>query len=103
MNKPKEEFFNLITRKDLKKNLDFIIKVLENSLADEKKQVISRIQSDDDALSEIEPELVSSEVRNWLSMTFTRTASNLKKRKDNEKPKFKNVAHAIRAGIMVDR
>lgn len=103
LNKPKEEFFNLITRKDLKKNLDFIIKVLENSLADEKKQVISRIQSDDDALSEIEPELVSSEVRNWLSMTFTRTASNLKKRKDNEKPKFKNVAHAIRAGIMVDR
>ncbi len=60
-----------------------------------------RIESDDDVLSEIEPELVSSEVRNWLSMTFTRSVSSLKKKED--KPKFKSVAHAIRAGIMVDR
>ena len=60
-----------------------------------------RIESDDDDLSAIEPELVSSEVRNWLSMTFTRSDSSMKKRE--EKPKFKSVAHAIRAGIMVDR
>ena len=57
---------------------------------------------DDDEMSEIEPDLVSPEVRNWLSMTFTRSVSTNKK-KSEEKPKFKSVAHAIRAGIMVDR
>lgn len=58
--------------------------------------------SEDDVLSEVEPDAVPNEVRNWLSMTFTRSVSNMKK-KNEEKPKFKSVAQAIRAGIMVDR
>ena len=58
--------------------------------------------SDDDVLSEVEPNSVPNEVRNWLSMTFTRSVSNMKK-KAEDKPKFKSVAQAIRAGIMVDR
>jgi len=58
--------------------------------------------SDDDVLSEVEPDAVPNEVRNWLSMTFTRSVTNMKKNVD-EKPKFKSVAQAIRAGIMVDR
>ena len=53
-------------------------------------------------LSEVEPDAVPNEVRNWLSMTFTRSVSNMKKKQD-DKPKFKSVAQAIRAGIMVDR
>lgn len=53
-------------------------------------------------LSEVEPDTVPNEVRNWLSMTFTRSVSNMK-RKMEDKPKFKSVAQAIRAGIMVDR
>jgi calcium/calmodulin-dependent 3',5'-cyclic nucleotide phosphodiesterase len=58
--------------------------------------------SDDDVLSEVEPDAVPNEVRNWLSMTFTRSVTNMKKNVE-EKPKFKSVAQAIRAGIMVDR
>ena len=58
--------------------------------------------SDDDVLSEVEPDSVPNEVRNWLSMTFTRSVTSMKKKID-EKVKFKSVAQAIRAGIMVDR
>jgi hypothetical protein len=61
-----------------------------------------RLMSEDDVLSEVEPDAVPNEVRNWLSMTFTRSVSNMKK-KFEDKPKFKSVAQAIRAGIMVDR
>jgi len=46
-------------------------------------------------------DLVSPEVKNWLSMTFTRSLSQ--KNANLDKPKFKSVANAIRAGIMVDR
>ncbi len=59
-------------------------------------------QFKDDELEEVEANAVPSEVRNWLSMTFTRSLSNIKN-KAEDKPKFKSVAHAIRAGIMVDR
>ena len=58
--------------------------------------------SEDDVLSEVEPDSVPNEVRNWLSMTFTRSVTSMKK-KVEEKVKFKSVAQAIRAGIMVDR
>ncbi len=43
-----------------------------------------------------------TEVRDWLALTFTRSMSNMK-RGGQEKPKFRSVAHAIRAGILVDR
>ena len=59
-------------------------------------------EDDDGALSEIEPDSVPNEVRDWLAMTFTRSMSTIKRRESN-KPKFKSVAQAIRAGIMVDR
>lgn len=42
------------------------------------------------------------EVREWLASTFTRQLATTKKRSD-EKPKFRSVANAIRAGIFVDR
>ena len=38
--------------------------------------------SDDDVLSEVEPNTVPNEVRNWLSMTFTRSVSNMKKKQE---------------------
>ena len=63
---------------------------------------LRRLMSDDDVLSEVEPNSVPNEVRNWLSMTFTRSVTNMKKKND-DKPRFKSVAQAIRAGIMVDR
>ena len=61
-----------------------------------------RLCDEDDELSEVEPDAVPSEVRDWLALTFTRSMSNIKRRGD-DKPKFRSVAHAIRAGIMVDR
>ena len=61
-----------------------------------------RLCDEDDELSEVEPDAVPSEVRDWLALTFTRSMSNIKRRGD-DKPKFRSVANAIRAGIMVDR
>ena len=48
------------------------------------------------------PIVVLLQVRDWLALTFTRSMSNMKRRR-NQKPKFRSVAQAIRAGIMVDK
>ena len=72
--------------------------------------VISRVTDDrllapDNELGVVEEDLVPREVRDWLTVTFTRTAAaNAPKRLADEKQlKFRSVAHAIRAGIVVDR
>jgi len=58
---------------------------------------------EDDVLGVVEPDRVPREVRDWLTMTFTRTpAANVPERLA-DKLKFRSVAHAIRAGIVVDR
>lgn len=57
---------------------------------------------EDDELSEVQPDAVPPEVREWLASTFTRQLATTRKKSD-EKPKFRSVAHAIRAGIFVDR
>lgn len=62
-----------------------------------------RLCDDDDELNEVETETVPQEVREWLSLTFTRSTSNVKRRDASDKVRFKSVAHAIRAGIVVDR
>lgn len=61
-----------------------------------------RLADEDDELSEVQPDAVPPEVREWLASTFTRQLATTRKRSD-EKPKFRSVAHAIRAGIFVDR
>ena len=62
-----------------------------------------RLCDDDDDLSEVTAaEAVPTQVRDWLTLTFTRSMSSLKK-STQDKPKFRSVAHVIRAGIMVDR
>lgn len=61
-----------------------------------------RLADEDDELSEVQPDAVPPEVREWLASTFTRQLATTK-RKTDEKPKFRSVAHAIRAGIFVDR
>ena len=60
----------------------------------------------DDVLGVVEQDRVPREVREWLTMTFTRTsAANAgpKRLADEKQLKFRSVAHAIRAGIVVDR
>lgn len=58
---------------------------------------------DDDVLGVVEPDSVPREVREWLTMTFTRTSANARRRRGEERVKFRSVANAIRAGIMVDK
>ncbi|XP_076459708.1 dual specificity calcium/calmodulin-dependent 3',5'-cyclic nucleotide phosphodiesterase 1A-like isoform X2 [Babylonia areolata] len=131
-----------ISKKDLKKNLEYAASVLETVYIDETSQErdsdsestftttgtgannisassptsakkpgsagklasrhARRLCDEDDELSEVEPDAVPTEVRDWLALTFTRSMSNIKRRGE-EKPRFRTVAHAIRAGIMVDR
>lgn len=61
-----------------------------------------RLLDEEDDLSEVQPDAVPNEVREWLASTFTRS-NNAQKRRPDDKPKFRSVANAIRAGIMVDR
>uniref|UniRef100_A0A8D8WN06 Phosphodiesterase n=1 Tax=Cacopsylla melanoneura TaxID=428564 RepID=A0A8D8WN06_9HEMI len=82
----------------LQRNLHFAAKVLEAVFIDETK----RLADEDDELSEVQPDAVPPEVREWLASTFTRQLATTR-RKADEKPKFRSVAHAIRAGIFVDR
>ncbi|CAF3352698.1 unnamed protein product [Rotaria sp. Silwood1] len=89
----------LIRKADLVRNLDYAANVLDAAHQDETRRLM---EEDDGALSEMEPDSVPNEVRDWLTMTFTRSMSTLKRR-PSDKPKFKSVAQAIRAGIMVDR
>ncbi|XP_055915880.1 dual specificity calcium/calmodulin-dependent 3',5'-cyclic nucleotide phosphodiesterase 1 isoform X5 [Eupeodes corollae] len=87
-----------ISAEVLQKNLHYAARVLEAVFIDETK----RLADEDDELSEVQPDAVPPEVREWLASTFTRQLATTRKRND-EKPKFRSVAHAIRAGIFVDR
>ncbi|XP_059474013.1 dual specificity calcium/calmodulin-dependent 3',5'-cyclic nucleotide phosphodiesterase 1-like isoform X4 [Neocloeon triangulifer] len=82
----------------LRRNLQYAARVLEAVYIDETK----RLADEDDELSEVQPDAVPHEVREWLASTFTRQLASQRRRAD-EKPKFRSVAHAIRAGIFVDR
>ncbi|XP_039949759.1 calcium/calmodulin-dependent 3',5'-cyclic nucleotide phosphodiesterase 1C isoform X4 [Bactrocera tryoni] len=82
----------------LQRNLHYAARVLEAVFLDESK----RLADEDDELSEVQPDAVPPEVREWLASTFTRQSATTRRRTD-EKPKFRTVAHAIRAGIFVDR
>ncbi|XP_030383379.1 calcium/calmodulin-dependent 3',5'-cyclic nucleotide phosphodiesterase 1 isoform X2 [Scaptodrosophila lebanonensis] len=79
--------------------IQFIIQYRAKETQDKKKR---RLADEDDELSEVQPDAVPPEVREWLASTFTRQMATSRRRSD-EKPKFRSVAHAIRAGIFVDR
>ncbi|KAK2587026.1 hypothetical protein KPH14_010987 [Odynerus spinipes] len=100
----------------LQRNLYYAARVLEAVFIDETKDADHtesaatcrqgvrrrRLADEDDELSEVQPDAVPPEVREWLASTFTRQLATTR-RKADEKPKFRSVAHAIRAGIFVDR
>ena len=62
-----------------------------------------RSPEEEDDLSEVRADAVPPEVRAWLASTFTRQISTLRKPGEPDKPKFRSVANAIRAGIFVER
>lgn len=82
----------------LQKTLLYAACVLDSVSIDEAR----RLLDEDDELSEVQPDAVPNEVREWLASTFTRQTATQRRRSD-EKPRFRSVANAIRAGIMVDR
>jgi len=63
----------------------------------------SRLNDEDEELSEVtDSDVVPEQVKDWLTSTFTRSLTNVRRRGD-ERLKFRSVANAIRAGIVVDR
>ncbi|XP_034475188.1 calcium/calmodulin-dependent 3',5'-cyclic nucleotide phosphodiesterase 1 isoform X3 [Drosophila innubila] len=108
-----------VAYEDMQRNLHYAARVLEAVFIDESRSPTSgksklgqiasssveseeRLADEDDELSEVQPDAVPPEVREWLASTFTRQMATTRNRSD-EKPKFRSVAHAIRAGIFVDR
>jgi calcium/calmodulin-dependent 3',5'-cyclic nucleotide phosphodiesterase len=70
---------------------------------DDVVDVDRRSPEEEDDLSEVRADAVPPEVRAWLASTFTRQISTLRKPGEPDKPKFRSVANAIRAGIFVER
>lgn len=56
----------------------------------------------EDELSDIQSDSVPSEVRDWLASTFTRQRG-LMLRRNEDKPRFRSIVHAVQAGIFVER
>ncbi|XP_054917531.1 dual specificity calcium/calmodulin-dependent 3',5'-cyclic nucleotide phosphodiesterase 1-like isoform X1 [Dermacentor andersoni] len=79
------------------KGAQSFFRVVENDLAACRKML-----DEEDDLSEVQPDAVPNEVREWLASTFTRQAATQRKRSE-DKPRFRSVANAIRAGIMVEK
>ncbi|XP_069007860.1 LOW QUALITY PROTEIN: dual specificity calcium/calmodulin-dependent 3',5'-cyclic nucleotide phosphodiesterase 1A [Embiotoca jacksoni] len=83
---------------DLKKNLEFAASVLESLCVEE----IRRLVDPEDELSDIQSDSVPLEVRDWLASTFTRQRG-LMLRRNEDKPRFRSIVHAVQAGIFVER
>ncbi|XP_035490822.2 calcium/calmodulin-dependent 3',5'-cyclic nucleotide phosphodiesterase 1A isoform X4 [Scophthalmus maximus] len=83
---------------DLKKNLEYAASVLESVYVEETRRLVDT----EDELSDIQSESVPSEVRDWLASTFTRQMG-LMLRRNEEKPRFRSIVHAVQAGIFVER
>ncbi|KAI3354727.1 hypothetical protein L3Q82_004512 [Scortum barcoo] len=66
------------------------------------KTAIRRLVDPEDDLSDIQSDSVPSEVRDWLALTFTRQRS-LMLRRNEDKPRFRSIVHAVQAGIFVER
>lgn len=82
----------------LQRTLHYAACVLETVCQEGTRKMLD----EEDDLSEVQPDAVPNEVREWLASTFTRQAATQRKRSE-DKPRFRSVANAIRAGIMVDR
>jgi len=63
---------------------------------------LSRLCDEEEELSEVtDSDAVPEQVKDWLTSTFTRSLTNVRRR--DERLRFRSVANAIRAGIVVDR
>ncbi|XP_041099930.1 calcium/calmodulin-dependent 3',5'-cyclic nucleotide phosphodiesterase 1B-like [Polyodon spathula] len=83
---------------DIKKNLEYTASLLEAVYIDENRQILDI----EDDLQQLRADTVHSEVRDWLSSTFTHKALSPGKRSD-EKRTFRSIVHVVQAGIFVER
>ncbi|KAG8559428.1 hypothetical protein GDO81_017336 [Engystomops pustulosus] len=83
---------------DLKNNIEYAASVLEAVYIDETRKLLDT----EDELSDIHTDAVPMEVRDWLASTFTRKMG-MRRRRPEEKPKFRSIVHAVQAGIFVER
>ncbi|XP_068437851.1 dual specificity calcium/calmodulin-dependent 3',5'-cyclic nucleotide phosphodiesterase 1C [Clinocottus analis] len=83
---------------DLKKNLEYAASVLESLYIEETRRLVDP----EDELGDIRSDSVPSEVRDWLASTFTRQRV-LMLRRNEDKPRFRSIVHAVQAGIFVER
>ncbi|XP_060920553.1 dual specificity calcium/calmodulin-dependent 3',5'-cyclic nucleotide phosphodiesterase 1C-like isoform X1 [Labrus mixtus] len=82
---------------ELKKNLEYAASVLETLYIEETRRLVEP----EDELSDIQSDSVPSEVRDWLASTFTRQRALM--RRNEDKPRFRSIVHAVQAGIFVER
>nr|XP_020494274.1 calcium/calmodulin-dependent 3',5'-cyclic nucleotide phosphodiesterase 1A-like isoform X2 [Labrus bergylta] len=82
---------------ELKKNLEYAASVLETLYIEETRRLVEP----EDELSDIQSDSVPSEVRDWLASTFTRQRGLM--RRNEDKPRFRSIVHAVQAGIFVER
>nr|XP_020470991.1 calcium/calmodulin-dependent 3',5'-cyclic nucleotide phosphodiesterase 1C-like isoform X2 [Monopterus albus] len=82
---------------DLKKNLEYAASVLESLYFEETRP----IEDPEEELNDIKSDLVPSQVRDWLALTFTRQRDLM--RRSEDKPRFRSIVHAVQAGIFVER
>ncbi|KAJ8253133.1 hypothetical protein GJAV_G00209490 [Gymnothorax javanicus] len=83
---------------DLKKDIEHAASVLETVYIDETRWLLDT----EDELSDIHTETVPTEVRDWLASTFSRKMV-MRRRRPEEKPRFRSIVHAVQAGIFVER
>ncbi|XP_070841644.1 dual specificity calcium/calmodulin-dependent 3',5'-cyclic nucleotide phosphodiesterase 1C-like isoform X3 [Chaetodon trifascialis] len=83
---------------DLKKNLEYAASVLESLYTEETRRLVDP----EDELNDIQSDSVPSEVRDWLASTFTRQRG-LMLHRNEDKPRFRSIVHAVQAGIFVER
>ncbi|XP_019636328.1 PREDICTED: calcium/calmodulin-dependent 3',5'-cyclic nucleotide phosphodiesterase 1A-like [Branchiostoma belcheri] len=87
-----------IPKKDRRSAIEYAITVLDAVAAEGE----SKLVPDEDDLSEVEPDAVPTEVRDWLASTFTRQMQ-VSTRARTEKPRFRSIVQAVRACNRVDR
>uniref|UniRef100_G3PSX4 Phosphodiesterase n=1 Tax=Gasterosteus aculeatus aculeatus TaxID=481459 RepID=G3PSX4_GASAC len=83
---------------ELKRNLDYAASVLEALCIEEARRLVDP----EDQLGDIRSDSVPSEVRDWLASTFTRQTVVMLRRNE-DKPRFRSIVHAVQAGIFVER
>ena len=85
---------------DMPRNIEIFVEFC----AKVNRSCFRRKGKEEDDLSEVDASAVPDEVRDWLATTFTRKmVSGRRGDGSGDKPKFKSIVNALRAGMFVER